>query len=447
MPLRISFAHNNTEEKRYILRFLLEDFLGLEVTFTDEPSEHYRIELPNGRMLEMEDVFFSSYPESHSYLKSRVPHSSSTWDSDFGKVEVIYGDATLDRSTSHIRVGLDIPASAFFMLSRWEEYALGDRDPYDRFPDSASLAVRSEFAHRPVVNEYLAFLKDALYTLDSSLSFKERKAQKIWTTDVEYSRKYSSKVSILKSMLGDLLKRGSAGAFKRTLRDWKSHGRAGFTDPYMMLDELKTWKKHAEVRAYIIPSRSGENDARYDVGDLRREIDWMRQNGILVGMHGGMDSWNDPSQFKEEFGRLKQLVPELKFNRQHYLRFSNPGTWVIHHESGISEDSTLGYTTRDGFRCGICQDYPVFNVLQRKKLDVRELPITIMDVNVLRDNPAPAEYANRLEWLSDQVAKYNGKLVVLWHLMNLAKWEFRMYNPEIQSLLERPLHSQVIEDK
>ena len=51
---------------------------------------------------------------------------------------------------------VDIVATLFFMLTRWEE-AIDDPplDQHGRWPATASLAYRQSFLDRPIVNEYV----------------------------------------------------------------------------------------------------------------------------------------------------------------------------------------------------------------------------------------------------------------------------------------------------
>ena len=38
-------------------------------------------------------------------------------------------------------------------------------------------------------------------------------------------------------------------------------------------------------------------------------------------------------------------------------------------------DSTLSYADKEGFRCGVCYDFPVFDFLERRQLKLREFPL------------------------------------------------------------------------
>ena len=79
-------------------------------------------------------------------------------------------------------------------------------------------------------------------------------------------------------------------------------------------------------------------------------------------------------------------------------------------------DSSLGYAEAEGFCCGICYDFPVYDVVSRKKLTLREKPLILMDVTLTQYRGYTTEQAQAVwQQLATQVKKYNGEFVVLWH--------------------------------
>jgi hypothetical protein len=94
--------------------------------------------------------------------------------------------------------------------------------------------------------------------------------------------------------------------------------------------------------------------------------------------------------------------------------------------SGLSEDSTLGYPEFEGFRCGICHDFPVFDTRQRKMLHLREKPLIAMDVTLAQYRKYSAEQASEsLLQLRQKVEKHQGDFTLLWHnsSWNTPFWE------------------------
>lgn len=79
-------------------------------------------------------------------------------------------------------------------------------------------------------------------------------------------------------------------------------------------------------------------------------------------------------------------------------------------------DSTMGYSEMEGFRCGICHDFPVFDVQQRKMLRLREKPLIAMDVTLAQYRKLKPETAlQSLTSLRQETMRHQGEFVFLWH--------------------------------
>ena len=88
-------------------------------------------------------------------------------------------------------------------------------------------------------------------------------------------------------------------------------------------------------------------------------------------------------------------------------------------------DSTVGYPEHPGFRCGICQDFPVFDFEQRKTLILREKPLAAMDVTLAQYRRwSPERAYDELMNLRRESDKHGGEFVLLWHNSSLAGWEW-----------------------
>src|SRR5690606_26329834 len=103
-----------------------------------------------------------------------------------------------------------------------------------------------------------------------------------------------------------------------------------------------------------------------------------------VGIHGSWNSYKNLGIFRKELKRLKHY--EVKEGRQHYLRFENPTTWEIWNEMELERDSTLGFYGFNGFRCGVCYNYPVFHIIKREELKLIEEPLIFMENSLLTRN-------------------------------------------------------------
>jgi 16S rRNA C1402 (ribose-2'-O) methylase RsmI len=79
-------------------------------------------------------------------------------------------------------------------------------------------------------------------------------------------------------------------------------------------------------------------------------------------------------------------------------------------------DSSLSYADREGFRCGVCYPYRVFNIITRKKLNLKERPLIVMEGSLTTyQNIIPQKMEEKIKFLMKKVQKYNGEFVFLWH--------------------------------
>jgi hypothetical protein len=117
--------------------------------------------------------------------------------------------------------------------------------------------------------------------------------------------------------------------------------------------------------------------------------------------------------------------------RQHYLRWAAGSTWKDWNDAGLSYDSTLTYAERVGFRCGICFEYPVFDLRGRRQLELLERPLVAMDVSMLSDNYmglSPEASLEKLGWLASICRGFRGDLTLLWHNDSLVqRWQRRLF--------------------
>ena len=128
----------------YVIHFLLgEGFGGLRplVGYTSDVAQYgqYRVVIvPSG--------FFRDgvYGTAASLPALPLPAVEG--------VPILYGEPRVERVGDTVVVYADVVASAYFLLSRYEEMVRrGVRDVHGRFPGRESVAARGGFIHRPEV--------------------------------------------------------------------------------------------------------------------------------------------------------------------------------------------------------------------------------------------------------------------------------------------------------
>ncbi len=409
-------------EKAYACAVLFGELLQLPYRLDFSPAATaYRLVLPGGRVLLLEEHFWKNVAPGEAYYQEKyLPQRVWTMPSPFERgqdVVGLWGRPLVEETAEGLRCGLDVLAATFFMLTRWEEVAITQRDAYGRFPAHASLAWRAGFLHRPIVNEYARFVAQALTRLGFNVPRPTASARIVLSCDVDHPRLWWSVVDRCRTLAGSLLQRRNL----REARWWMRHHLLKKGDPFDIFD---AWMSAAEHQGRVwhfnfMGGRSETKEAPYSLQHpfIAQLLQRIAQRGHVIGFHPSRRAYIDPVAFERELSALRRVaLTPVQTGRQHYLCFSVPHTWQQWADAHMRWDSTLGYPETEGFRCGICSEFPVFNILTRQRLALREKPLIAMDVSFARyQKYTPAQAAERLQTLWKTVQEHRGELVVLWH--------------------------------
>jgi len=422
--INIFIPNNNIQERKYVIDILIGEFLGLTYEVTvDSGIDSWNIVLENGNKLVIQDHFFNKFKKDLEYLDEKnIPKKIEFSKNDFiveNDIPVIYGNSQFSIFNSQlIKCGVDIFASSFFMLTRWEEYVNKIRDKHNRFPAYASLAYKNNFLDRPIVNEYVEMLWNMLRFLGCKQDRKKREYELVLTHDVDYTFRFRNFKDIVRVLIADLLIRREIKEFKRNINYILTK-----TDPFDTYDYLMDISESIGIKSYFFLHSS--NSAKQDINNdkyLKKISKKIIDRGHFLGYHPSYDAYNNYELFVNDKEKMENIIKQkLTFGRQHYLRFEVPTTWQIWEEAEMEWESTIGYSGFNGFRSGVCFEYVVFNILRRKKLSLKEKPLIIMDVSIKN-----LDYELKL---IQEIKKYNGESVILWHnsSFNTTYWEKRNF--------------------
>jgi len=349
------------------------------------------------------------------------------------------------QSENLIETNIDIIASSFFMLSRYEESILNVRDQHGRFPASASVAFKENFLTRPIVNEYIDLLwkwiDDFQIGIERKVLWNGKNLAVILTHDVDLIRKYRWWLPPLNSLARTIKRRQLAKSLHYGI-DWTTSSLKIKPDPYWNFDEIIELEHKYEFTSsfYFMTGANTKYDRyRYSINNSKvvALIKKLERAAHEVGLHGSYNSFNDYEVFIKEKNKLDQIVSNKKYgSRQHYLRWKTPDTWQILEKAGILYDSSLGYADHNGFRCGVCFPYKPFDVMADRKMDIWELPLIVMDKQSSDYQDTNPEYIfQRTKRLINTVKNHNGVFVLLTHNSSF----YRLQNFELSNFYEKVL--------
>lgn len=423
--IKINIPHNNLEERKYIINILFGEFLYLDYLIEIRDIQNYEIILQDGNKLIIEDHFFSKYSKDKEYLKViNIPQNVEFVKNDFiveNDIPVIYGNDKFEVLNGKIICGIDILASSFFMLTRWEEYVNRNRDKYNRFPAGESLAFKNNFLNRPIVNEYTEMLWNILAYLGVKQKRQTRQYQSYFTHDVDVCNRWRNVYVLLRAFVGDIVNRKD---LFRALSEIISYFKTKFKmqkDPYDTFEYIMSLSEKYGTKSYFFFMSGGTSkyDNFYSINSkFTRELMIMiDRRGHNIGFHPSYNTYNNFKQWQKEYRILSSISPQKIFTgRQHFLRLKIPTTFQICEDAGIERDSSLAYPEVEGFRCGCCYEFSIYNFLTQEKLKLKELPLIFMDSSSSKYKGKNYDsIIQKIDYLNKKIKKYNGNFVVLLH--------------------------------
>ncbi len=326
------------------------------------------------------------------------------------------------REDGSILFAIDLIATILFMLTRWEEIVIAQRDSHDRLPATASVAYRQGFLDQPVVDRYAIILQAWLQKRFPSWQRPQRGFSLRLSHDIDHLRRFLHPNEALRQTIHDLWRQKRPVWALEDIRDflmgrlWLDH------NPYLSaMDNLAQLDEQAGYRGvfYIMAAVPAAYDEGFPVHTpaLVRRLRELSARGHIIGIHPGYHTYLDPIRYQAEKARLETtLGRNIHHARQHYLRFRVPDTWRIAAQAGVVEDATLGYHDHEGFRCGTAHPFPVFDLIADHTLPVREHPLHVMDSTLITYRGlTPAQGLARLRHLARRVQEVGGEMHLLWH--------------------------------
>lgn len=441
-------------ERRYVLDLVLGEWLGLRHALEAGREPNLSIRMagdPSGRALVMPDTLFAMPSEAWLTERSlprpplprvRMPgaDAGSAASGGIAPLPVLFGEQVADgpawRETANgLALTVDVMGSVFFCLSRMEEIVRVDRDGHDRFPVAASVAHAEGFVERPLVDDYVDLLFAALRTLWPGVERRSTEFRLRLTHDIDRPFSAIGKPAwrVVRSLGADLARRRDPRLALRRLRA-VADARADRVDrdPFATFDFLMTSSERHGLHSlfyFMTGNDAADPESRYRLSDahfapILREV---HARGHEIGLHASYSSHGSAELTRAEAVALVEVCRAAGFDqpswgvRQHYLRFANPATWQHQEAAGLSHDSTMGFAEQVGFRSGTCREHPVFDLLERRQLDLRERPLVVMDASLFGYMGLDLEEAARRTCIVvDACRRHRGDAVVLYHNDTLA---------------------------
>ncbi|PAJ74471.1 hypothetical protein CJF42_10180 [Pseudoalteromonas sp. NBT06-2] len=447
MSLLIKVPEYSGEELNYVLEVVFKHFLQIEFEVTQHCFDSIEVcEKGSGNTIRFKDSFYKLL-SLHGYNKEILPTYKNEYidlssiDNDFSckffDLPIFYGTANCNLG-SHTEVSFDFFGTIFFLLSRIEEVIQPVLDKHNRFIGQHSYLNKRGLLQRPLVDEYIHFLK---YLLKMCLSLdwygkkEEPKIEVSCDVDHPFYRTGGSVTRYIKAFAADILirKQPKLAAFRLLNLVFSPFKNYTF-DPYYTFDWYLSKLKKYKIKGsfyFICDNTSGSIDGYYSINEkaLDKLIKGIFNDGHRIGVHGSYNSINSQSQIKKEKVIFQDVLEKLNIkignigSRQHYLRWDNTSTSDYLNSAGYEYDSSGGYADLSGFKFGTARSFPMWSLKNKKKLALLQKPIIIMDASLLSVEYMNLGYAEStrkfIKELFDSTHYYGGVFRILWHNSHL----------------------------
>ncbi|MEO9531897.1 MAG: polysaccharide deacetylase family protein [Crocinitomicaceae bacterium] len=308
-------------------------------------------------------------------------------------------------------------ATAFFLISRYEEYQKHEKDQHGRYRSISSQQFKLGVLGKPVADIMVKKLWE-----DLGLNYQAvlDKFECVPSFDIDVAWAYKGRP--LWRTLGSVAKGMGDGRLKVLLNRKK--------DPYDTYSEIV----HISTKLNRIICFS----LLSDYGKYDKNISWKNQEyqslirGLNssggMGIHPGYNSFLKADVQLKETKRLEQIVGhEITKNRFHFLRYEIPKSYQILLENGIKKDYSMGYADNVGFRAGTSFPYYHFDLAKNESSNLLVFPFAYMD-SALKDylKLDISKAQEKVKNLIDEVANVGGLFMCVWHnssITDSGEWE------------------------
>ena len=403
----------------YILEFLLQDKAYVKyVGYTKDASEW-----KNYKVVIVPSEFF----DSHKAGMPLMPHTPLQ---TLEGMPILFGTPSISKTKDCTIINADLVASAFFLLSRYEEKINTRRDHHGRFSAIESILTKEKILDRPIVDEYGCFLRQALR--EAGVNISGPKAHTVGsgstemtvtlTHDVDVPFVYRSIVSVLGAIRRGEFKTLFQSIFKSLEKN------PFFTFPWLLEQDciLENARKIYFLRSPLFPEYYDRPYLRINSRDMRSLIKTLLKHNVELGLHASYASAEHLELIKQEKDSIEKVIgKKLTTNRNHYLRLISNNQLDALVEAGIKEDFTIGFAEMPGFRMGTCRPVHYINPDTLEVTNLLLHPLTMMDGSFSKySQMGYAEAYDTACRLIDEVRKHGGELVLLWHNSEVRKGNY-----------------------
>ena len=327
--------------------------------------------------------------------------------------------------SSHLQslLPFDIFALSFYLLTRYEEYLPHRKDAYGRFPATESIAYKSGFLQKPLVDILVLKFAQMLHAVFPEIKYELPAPNYVATYDIDnaYAYKHKGFIRTAGGLIKQLL-RLDLNEVKNRIAVLKGNK----PDPYDTYLAIEAIQQAYNLTDYyfILFSGISPHDRGLDPQNKQfQAIIRQLQTKGKIGCHPSFASSFSTKKMTDEINSLAVITGEkIRYSRSHYLLLNFPTTYQQYIANGIEIDFTMGYPELPGFRASTCKAFHFFDLSVNEQTSLRLVPLMYMEAtfqNYMQISPEEAFVW--LKYLINMVKSVNGTFVSLWHNTNFEK--------------------------
>jgi hypothetical protein len=410
-PRVIVWAKSESPRLSYVLDWLLNERLGLDyhLTTIEEIAQRAQFSL------------------SYGWLENCFCVDDSSTLCDVGNIPARPDDANWNglwapySSDSPCHIPFDLFAGIFYLLSRAEEYETFSPDRHGRYPATSSVLFEAGVLNRPVIDEWVEFLRVELQRA-WSIEIPAVPFSISLTYDLDIPRKYEYKSA--QRSIGAALRDLTRGRFSE-IKQRTAFVFGKNSDPYNSFDWLRQRHRELNVRPkwFILAAQQSsdfDRNASPESAFMKTLIRELSKEAE-IGVHPSYYSDVHPERMVAEKAVLERISGnEIFRSRQHFIRLLFPQTYHALIDAGIRVDYSMGYSTHFGFRAGTGHSFPWYDLSVEQTRALRIVPFAYMDTTARFDQNLTAQEAlEKLLEIAENAKRVNGKLTTIFHNFSL----------------------------
>jgi len=399
-----------TARVEYSFELLFKSILGIELIFTTNPEEFMQSVLPKINYSQT-NLYSGLFLKSHSLLFEKTISNIEIELVDYREMKLFFP------TSEDSFLPFDPFASAFYIVTRYEEYLSESTDIHERFTDSENMLVRNGLHQKPIVDLMAYWIAEQIIRQYPVFKIHKRTFQFITSIDIDNAWAFKNKSPLIS--FGAIVKaffNGHWDELKQRLVVFLGLRKDPYDTYKYILETYKGILNH--VIFFILIGNRDQFDKNISFKNKRfRQLIAELSSVCEVGIHPSYASNSKPWLFETEKDRLEDIMQKpVTKSRQHFLKLKLPQTYQQLLKMGISEDYTMGFASLVGFRAGTCTPFHFFDLSRNRRTKLLIQPFQTMDVT-LRNylKLEPDEAWKLIERLMLEVKKVNGTFISLWH--------------------------------